>query len=215
MKIVQLGANGRTGRKFMRLALEAGDSVTAMVRSADSLSDMEHDRLRVHAGNVCDARFLKRVLPGHDAVISTLGPRTPMKSACAVYPASAAAIVEATQATGLSRVLFSSTALLFEPNGLLDRAVRLIARNNRNAADVMEERLRTTSLEWTSARVGFLTDDDETRYRKAVGAMPERCRSISRSALAAFLFDELKRCEHVGDIVGLCRETEIRAVSPL
>lgn len=204
MKIVQLGANGRTGREVMRLALEAGDSVTGLVRSADSLGDMKHDQLQVHVGNVCDPEFLKAALSGHDAVISTLGPRTPTKSACAIYPASAAAIVEAMRATGLRRVLVTSTALLFPPTKLLDHVVRLIARNNYNAAGLMEECIRRADLDWTFARTGFLNDDDMRGYRKAAGVMPDGGGSISRSALAEFLFTELKQSEHVGDVVGLC-----------
>lgn len=204
MKIVQLGANGRTGREVVRLALEAGDSVTGLVRSADSLGDIKHDRLQVHVGNVCAPEFLKTFLPGHDAVVSTLGPRTPTKSACTIYSASAAAIVEAMQATGLRRVLATSTALLFPATKFLDHVVRLIARNNFDAAGLMEERIRGADLDWTLARSGFLTDADQRGYRKAVGAMPDGGGSISRSALAEFLFTELKQSEHVGDVVGLC-----------
>lgn len=204
MKIVQLGANGRTGREVMQLALEAGDSVTGLVRSADSLGDMKHDRLQVHVGNVCDPGFLKTALPGHDAVISTLGPRTPTKSACAIYSASAAAIVEAMRATGLRRVLVTSTALLFPPTKILDHVVRLIARNNFKAAGLMEECIRGADLDWTFTRTGFLNDDNKRGYRKAVGVMPDAGGSVSRSALAEFLFTELKQSEHVGDVVGLC-----------
>jgi uncharacterized protein YbjT (DUF2867 family) len=211
MKIVQLGANGRTGREVMRLALEAGDTVTALVRSADSLSDMQHDRLKVHVGDVCDPEFLKTVFPGHDAVISTLGPRTPTKSACRIYPESAEAIVEAMQAGGLKRVLITSTALLFPPSRILDHVVRLIARNNFKAAGLMEERIRSADLDWTIARTGFLTDDDERGYIKAAGAMPDGGGSISRLALAEFLVTELKQSDHVGDVVGLCGVKKARA----
>ncbi len=204
MRIVLLGANGRTGREVTRLALAAGDTVPGLVRSAESLADMHHDRLRVRVGDVCDPEFLKAVLPGHDAVISTVGPRTPTKSACRIYSESAAAIAEAMKATGLKRVIVTSTALLFQPAGTGDRVLRWIAGNNLRAADLMEARIRDAGLDWTFARTGFLTDDKERAYRRAAGAMPEGGGSISRSALAEFLVSELKRSDHVGEVVGLC-----------
>ncbi len=204
MKIVLLGANGRTGRQVMRLLLAAGDTVTALVRSADSLGDTQHEQLQVHVGDVCDPAFLTSVFEGHDAVVSTLGPRSPSRSACMIYTDSAAAIVEATRATGLKRVLVTSTALLFPPTRILDHVIRFVARNNFKAAGLMEERIRTSDLDWTFARTGFLTDSEASRYEAAAGAMPEGTGSISRSALARFLVAELKQPEHVGEIVGLC-----------
>lgn len=211
MKIALLGANGRTGRLVMRRALAAGDKLTGLVRSADSLSDIQHGHLQVRVGDVCDPEFLKTVLPGHDAVISTVGPRAPTKSACTIYPCSAAAIAEAMQATGLKRVVITSTALLFPPSGLFDHLVRVIARNNQEAAAQMEDRISDAGLEWTFARTGFLTDSEEEKFKKAEGAMPEGGGSISRSALARFLFTELKKSEHIGDVVGLCG---VRATKP-
>ena len=204
MKIALLGANGRTGRLVIRQALAAGDTVTGLVRSADSLSDVQHDRLQVRVGDVCDPEFLRTVVPGHDAIISTVGPRSPMKSACTIYPLSAAAIAEAMQATGLQRVLITSTALLFPPSGLFDHVLRVIARNNQKAAGLMEERISDANLEWTFARTGFLTDGADKEFRKAEGAMPDGGGSISRSALANFLLTELKKSDHVGEAVGLC-----------
>jgi len=66
MRILLLGANGRTGRRVMSRALDAGDTVTAFVRDEDRLADVTHSRLNVYVGNVCDARDLKEILPEHD-----------------------------------------------------------------------------------------------------------------------------------------------------
>lgn len=204
MKIALLGANGRTGRLVVRQALAAGDTVTGLVRSTDSLSDLQHDRLQIRVGDVCAPEFLETVLPGHDAAISTVGPRTPTKSACMIYPRSAAAIAEAMQAAGLKRVLITSTALLFPPSGFLDHVIRLIARNNQKAAALMEDRISKTSLEWTFARTGFLTDGEDGQFEKAEGRMPDGGAPLSRLALANFLVAELKQSNHVGQAVGLC-----------
>ena len=204
MNIVLLGANGRTGRLVVQQALSAGHTVPGIVRSTESLRDLQHDRLDMRVGDASDPVFLKKTLPGHDVVMSTVGPRAPTKSACAIYYDSAAAIVEAMQATGLKRVLVTSTALLFPPSGVFDQFIHLIAKNNQKAAELMEDRIRNAGLDYTIARPGFLTNDDDPGFTVADEAAPNGGRSVSRLALANFLVSEAERTDHVGQIVGLC-----------
>ncbi|MEO0952092.1 MAG: NAD(P)H-binding protein [Pseudomonadota bacterium] len=204
MNIVLLGANGRTGRLFLQMALASGHSVTGVVRSAKSLEGVQHERLTTRVGDVCDLAFLKDVLPGHDAVVSTVGPRSPTRSACLIYSRSGQAIAEAMQATGLKRVLLTSTALLFPPASTFDHALRWIARNNQKAAGLMEDRVREAQLDYTFARTGFLTNAEDAAFEKANNAAPEGSNSLPRLALANFLLIELDRSDHVGQVVGLC-----------
>lgn len=204
MKIVLLGANGRTGREVLGRALDAGDTVTALVRAEGKLGDVSHERLEVRVGDVCDPSFLQAILAGHDAVISTLGPRVPTRAATAVYSDSAASIVDAMEESGVDRLLVTSTALLFPSEGLLDRVLRRLTPNAVREAGRMEERIRSSSLDWTIARVGFLTNDAVTDYRHAAGTTPEGGGSISRAALACFLLAETRESAHVRQVVGLC-----------
>ncbi|MCG9727546.1 NAD(P)-dependent oxidoreductase [Vibrio brasiliensis] len=203
MKILLLGANGRTGREILNRALRAGDSVTALVRSEDRLADITHSQLSVHVGNVCDSNDLKKIISGHDLVISTLGPRLPTKAACTIYSDSAKAIVDAMQDCGVKRLLVTSTALLFPTNKLLDRILRFVARHSARNASLMEETIRASSLEWTIARLGFLNDKTSIDYRQAEGALPEGGGAISRAAVANFLLSEAKQPVHVHNVVGI------------
>ncbi len=204
MNILVLGANGRTGREILSRSLSAGDTVTALVRSKDSLSDMTHSRLNIHVGNVCDSSLLKEILPGHDLVISTLGPRTPTKVACSIYSKSATAIVAAMQQCGVNRLLVISTALLFPSDKLLDRFLRFVARHNARNAGLMEETIFASNLDWTIARVGFLNNKNGMTFRQAQNALPDGAGSISRAAVAQFLLTESKQSKHVCKVVGLC-----------
>lgn len=202
-KILLLGANGRTGRGILNLALEAGDDVTAVVRSKDKLADIDHPNLNVLAGDVCEPEALQQILPGHDVVISTLGPRSPTKAACRIYSDSAVAVVDSMQKCGISRLLVVSTALLFPSSKLLDRVLRFIARNNAHNASLMENTILASKLEWTIARVGFLNEKKSEEYRLAEGALPEGSNSIPRAALAHFLITEAKQSNHPCNIVGV------------
>lgn len=204
MKIILLGANGRTGREILNRALNAGDAVTAVVRSEDSLTDVSHSQLSIQIANVCDPNALKQILPGHDIVISTLGPRMPTKVACAIYSEFAKAIVEAMKVCGVKRLLVTSTALLFPSGKLLDRILGFIARPSVRHAGLMEGINSASDLEWTIARMGFLNDKSSKNFRVAEGTLPDGGSSISRAAVAHFFLTEAKQSSYVNKVVGLC-----------
>lgn len=173
--------------------------MTAVVRSEDRLADVCHSNLNTYAGDVRDPSFLKQLVPGHDAVISTLGPRRPTKSACAIYPESALAVVEAMETCGVKRLLVTSTALLFPSRRWLHRALRLIARHNVRYAERMEQIILASSLDWTITRVGFLNNSGSINYQLSA----DEGGPISRKAVARFLLDEARASNHVQQVLGL------------
>jgi putative NADH-flavin reductase len=80
LKLVVLGANGRTGKLVIETALEKGVDVTAVVRSANKKLSRSHNRLAYAIGDPCDPRFLTGIMHNQDVVISTLGGRLPQRS---------------------------------------------------------------------------------------------------------------------------------------
>ena len=195
MKLVVLGANGGTGKLVLRAALEDGMAVTAVVRSEGKRPKIAHPNLKTVVGDPCDPAFLKTVLRGQDALISTLGGRSPTKSATSVYYRSADAIVEAAWDTGLKRVLVTSTALLFPEQTLLGTLLQYLVPNVVRSADKMEKVLQSSGLNWTAARAGFLNDAPEATYRAAKGALPKDGTAVPRLALARFLVDAVRNPE--------------------
>ena len=116
MRLFILGATGGTGRQLIDQALARGHQVTAFVRSPEKLS-ARPEGLSVLQGDPRDAAALTAVLPGHDAVLSALGPPGPRRST--ILPDSARSTVSAMQSAGLRRLLIVSAAILFEDLGLL------------------------------------------------------------------------------------------------
>jgi putative NADH-flavin reductase len=207
VKLVVLGANGRTGTRVLQAALDRDMDVTAVVRSASKQPDIRHEKLTVMVGDPCDAAFMKRVFRGQDAVISTLGGRRPTRSATSVYFRSADAIVDAAWDTGLKRVLVTSTALLFPRRRLMDGILRRLVPNVVRSANRMERILRASALDWTSARCGFLNDGDEAEYRAEKEALPDRGTSVSRGALARFLVDAVENPDASRAVFGVSSAT--------
>ncbi|MEM1414418.1 MAG: NAD(P)H-binding protein [Myxococcota bacterium] len=203
-QLLLLGANGRTGRLVLAGALSAGHRVTAVVRGADRLRGVDHARLEVRVGDACDPAFLRAVAPGHDALVSTLGPRRPTRAAAAVYVASGEAIAAAAPEAALERVLVTSSALLFPTSEWTTRALQTLVRPLVDGARAMEERVRACDLGWTVARTGFLTDGADEGLRVGVESLPERPRAVSRAAVAGFLLEELSAGRHERQTVGLC-----------
>ena len=203
MKLVVLGANGRTGRLVLEAALEKEMDVTAVVRTADKTPGVEHEKLQVAVGDPCDSAFLTSVFRGHDAVISTLGGRLPTKAATSVYARSADAIVRAASSTDIKRVLVTSTALLFPDQTFLGKVLRVVVPNVVRSAGRMEDTLKHSGLDWTSARAGFLQDSDVAAYRAQRNALPENGSAVSRTGLANFLIDALMEPETKGAAYGV------------
>ena len=193
MRLVVLGANGRTGTQVIRRAVDQGDQVTAVVRSEAKRPALEHERLKVVVGNPCDAAFLTDAFRDQDAVISTLGGRAPTKKATSVYHASADAILEATRNNCPRKLVVTSSALLFPPRRLFDRCLAVLARNVVRSATRMEQSLRAAEFDVTIARCGFLVDSEEEEYRALENALPERGSSVSRQSLAHFLVNAATR----------------------
>ena len=75
MKILALGASGRTGSLFTRKALEEGHTVTAYVRNPDKAAALlgEHQNLIIVPGALNDAERLATVSSGQDVMVSILG----------------------------------------------------------------------------------------------------------------------------------------------
>jgi len=187
MKLVVLGANGRTGKLIVEEALAIGDTVTAVVRSEAKRLQLTHDRLNVVVGDPCNSDFLSKVFESQDAVISALGGRSPTRSATSIYSRSADAIVGAARQSGLKKIAVTSSALLFPPSRLLDKLLANLVRNVVQSALRMEETLQSAQCDVTIARCGFLTNSDERRYRAQLGALPHNGSSVSRLSLAKFL----------------------------
>ena len=74
MKILLIGATGRTGQEILPRLLTAGHIVTALVRRPEAIT-IKHENLIVIPGGVRDPDLVDRAVQGQDAVISAFGPR--------------------------------------------------------------------------------------------------------------------------------------------
>lgn len=81
MKILVLGATGRTGRIFTRKALEEGHAVTAYVRNPDKARALlgAHPNLTITPGDLNNTERLAATSAGQDVMVSLLGQKATVR----------------------------------------------------------------------------------------------------------------------------------------
>jgi putative NADH-flavin reductase len=204
MRLLILGATGGTGLQLTSQAVERGYSVTAFVRSPQRLGSLRH-RLAVREGDPRSVAELQAILPGHDAVISALGP--PGVGPTTILRAAARSTVAAMQAAGLHRLIVVSAAVLFNDLGIAGRVLRrTLLRNVGDDSVGMERVVMASSLDWTIVRPPRLTNGPLTAsYDVENGHLPGRSAfaSISGADVAHFLLIELRHNAHIHEIVGI------------
>ncbi len=201
MRLFLIGANGRTGTEIIDLARTRGHEITAFVRSPQKLTPGRS--LTVVQGDPLRSETIAAALPGHDAVLSAIGPhpREAFRPSTLVADC-ARATVQAMAATGITRLAIVSAAVLFPEKGLFFAFFRWFLRHHARDLRAMESIVQTSGLAWTIARPPRLTKSNEANFRALPGALPPG-RAMSFRSVAAFMLDAVEHRSHVAEIVGL------------
>ncbi|WP_109473191.1 NAD(P)-dependent oxidoreductase [Ornithinimicrobium cavernae] len=197
MKVLLLGAAGRTGRELVSQALARGHRVTALVRHPHTAPEA-HPGLTVVHGDVTDQRAVAGAVAGQEAVVCALGSASPRRRDPALVDG-VRNVVDAMTASGVPRLVYLS--FLGVPAGrhqlsLLGRTLvsRVVLRHVVADHAAKEALISASGLSWTLVRPPRLTDGLRTgAYRHgetitAVSVVPR----ISRADLAAFMLDLLE-----------------------
>jgi putative NADH-flavin reductase len=200
LKLLVVGASGRTGRRVTDQAIARGHEVTSLVRRREAIGAADH--LRVVAGDPRRADALAPSLAGQDAVISCLGPRS--RDDAHLQEQAAAAMLAAMRGAGVRRYLVVSQGLLFPNRNPLIALLRLIFARTVADSTAMERLVRASDADWTILRAPRLLEGGVPRgYRIEVGARPRGAVAMQRADLAACLLDEAERPAHIKQILGV------------
>jgi putative NADH-flavin reductase len=202
MKLFILGATGKTGSEIVSLALSRGHEVTAFVRSPQKLSPA--GSLTIVRGDPRQPETMAAALPGHDAVLSAIGPhpREALRPSTLVSDC-ARATVDAMTTSGVPRLVIISAAVLFPEKGLYFAFFRWLTKHHARDLGGMEAIVRASGLAWTIARPPRLTRSPDTTFRAAPDAVPPGSRAMSFRSVAAFMLEAAERQSHIREVVGL------------
>lgn len=202
MKIVVVGATGRTGKPLVEQALAVGLEVTAYVRDPVKLG-LSHAKLKVVEGQISDMQKIAEVVAGKEAVFSALGPvRGGSKT---VMEEAARNIVAAMQQAGVHRFITVTGAGVAQPgdapktfNKFMSFMLKLMAKDVLIDSTRHAEIVRGSGLDWTIVRVPLLTDGPYTgQYRVGMVGINSGAR-ISRADVADFMLKQLQDKSYIG-----------------
>lgn len=196
MKILVIGAAGKTGRLVVDRALAAGYSVKALVHDTAALADTPlSDGVQITQGDVHDAGTVRHALVGCDAVIDTLGGKKPFLKTD-LESSAARVVLAAMQEQGVRRLIVvsvlgagdSGAQAPFWYEHLLLPTFLHGALPDKNA---MEDAVRASDVDWVIVRPPVLTDDPATGDIKYVSEHDVAHR-LRRGDLAHFLVDQVE-----------------------
>lgn len=198
MKILVIGAGGRTGRAVVEQAVAAGHEVTAFVHKAN---EYNVTNVRVVEGNAADSAVMDAAVPGQDAVMDTIGGKTPYKDTT-LESSAASTIITAMQRNGVRRLVVSSMLGVGESKANAPIFVRLLVATFLRGANkdkaAMESAVKSSGLDWVILRPAILTDDSATGNVRVFNAETGgKAHKIMRADLASFMLARISGSEYL------------------
>ena len=193
MNLLVLGASGATGKRLVTQALAHGHSVTAFSRHPERVG-ITHARLSLATGDAAsDRAAIDRTLPGHNAVLSTLG-RGLSFAPHDLMARATRNILPAMEANGPRRLIFlSAYGVAPDHDGATGFAKLFFTTLLRGIyADkaVGEAAVRASQLDWTLVNPVILTNDAAIRKVRSGERLDVPPGSkMSRASVAAFMLD--------------------------
>lgn len=213
MKILVLGATGRTGKHVINEAVKKGHSISAIARDPAKLKDYQAD---VVQGSPYDYETVEKAIAGCEAVINTLNisrrsdnPWSPLAAPADLISKSAANAIRAMEKTGIKRFVALSTygagSSWKETPGLLKLFVT--ASNLRYAFKDhtrQEEILKSSSLDFTICRAPMLSSDMNSTGTITSAELDKPAgMKLSRNSAAEFFIRIIENREHLREIINL------------
>jgi putative NADH-flavin reductase len=194
VKLLILGATGKTGRQLVTQALEKGHTVTILARDRSKVG-LQHERLRIIEGDVTNNAALGEAMGDQDAVISAIGRGMSFKSENLIER-SVPAILVTMQTHGIRRLMFTSAMGVGASYGDAPVMAKLFFRTLLRGiyADkaIGEQMIRNSTLEWTIVQPVQLNDGPLTKNYRAAERLPLSGKpQVSRADTAHFILDRL------------------------
>ncbi len=205
MKVLVVGAAGKSGRAVVEQALAAGHDVTAFVHETKGyLSD---SNVRVVEGDARDRSAMDSAMLGQDAVIDTIGNKNPLK-ATTLESSAAATITASMQSSGVRRLVVISMTGEGESEANTNWGGRLLLstllRAEMKDKAAMEAIVDASGLDWIIVRPPFLSDDPGTgNFHVFSGETKETAHKLTRADLATFMVAQLSSDEYLQKAVAV------------
>jgi len=210
MKLLALGATGRTGRWVLEYALGAGNDVVALARTPEKIL-ARSPKLSVVRGTPENADDVLPAIRGCEAVISTLDnsrtsdlPWARPVSPPLLMTRSIGNALAAMRRSSARRIVVLSALGVGDSFALAPAVVRLLIRwTNLGIGykdhEAQEALLRESGLDWTCVRAAILTNRrSQGKLIVSYDGRPKPAMTIGRAEVARFMVEILDQPEFFG-----------------
>lgn len=206
MKIIVFGATGDTGIQLVEQLLAEGHEVTAFVRNPEKLK-ISGEKLLIEKGDVLNPVTLSGKINGADAVFSALGGNH--RQATIVYSQGIENIITEMQKSGIERLICLSAETLkskeeatFVERIFIKILWKLFSNLYRDMQQ-MEQKILSSSLDWTIIRPPRLTNGSKTNdFQMSINHSISKGKGkISRADLAVCMIQQLTNQDSYQSIV--------------
>lgn len=211
MKILLLGATGRTGRYVLMDALQRGYEVHALVRDVSKI-EVQSIGLELFAGNPENKISLGKAIQGCDVVISTLNisrvsdfPWARLRTPVDFLENTLTHLIGHMDELGMKRIILTSAWGVGDSRGEIPGWFKwFIDNSNVGKAyaqhEVQERMLEESNLDWTAVRPAGLTNGRKIKELiVSKRGNPKPRLTISRRHTAKFMLDCLEQNEFINE----------------
>jgi putative NADH-flavin reductase len=205
MRILLLGATGRTGKLLLEQALEHGHIVHALVRDKQKIPFQKYNLL-IHEGTPIDKTALDKAMQGCEAVLSALNisrkyefPWAALRTPKDFLSVTMRNIIELSAKNNIRRVVFISAWGVSETKKDLPGWFRSLVDNSSlryqyHDHERQEEIVKNSTLNWTALRPVFLSNSKKLKeVIVSFNNEPKPNLYMSRRNLAAFMLNVLEK----------------------
>jgi putative NADH-flavin reductase len=197
-RLLVFGATGRTGKEFVRQAIDTGLELTVVVRDEKKFN-ITHPNVKVVIGDVLDQSSFDNAMNDIEAVFSCVGEAGSVKST-KLYSKGITNILFSMQQNGVDRLICISSMSLYvndEMGFFYKFLTKFIAQKiwseGFDDMRLMEKMIIQTGLNWTISRAPALTNrPGKGKFRLAINNHIHKPFSISRTDLAKCVLNSIE-----------------------
>jgi putative NADH-flavin reductase len=200
--IALFGASGKTGMQFLKLALDKGYKVKALVRTPEKIT-LQSPNLQIIKGDVLNETDVYKTVQGTEVVVSLFGH---VKGSPAWLQTNGTKnIVLAMKKEGVRKIIsLSGGGLPYQedkpkvPDHLIRLIMKVFVPKILNDAVAHAEVLKNSNLDWVIIRGPRLTDGDKKGHYRVGWVGVNASTQIARADLADFILTQVKDASFVG-----------------
>ncbi len=213
MKILLLGATGRTGKHIIEEAIKRGHAIAPIARNPEKLKDFKID---ITQGTPYDYETVEKAITGCDAVINTLNvsrksdnPWASLAAPKDMISKSASNAIKAMEKAGIRRFVALSTigaGRSWKNIPIILKVIVSISNLKHAFLDhgKQEECLENSNMDYTICRAPMLSTkiNDTGAIATAEGEKPTNM-YLSRNSAAEFFLNIIENNEHIRETISL------------